>query len=192
MSEPASAPNFAENFGAAVKQGRTDKGISQLALAGLMQAKGFDFHQQTVYSIERAGRAVSFEEAHALGEILGFSPELLLVAEKTSAGSAGDKAEAHALFYTRELALAHRYLQLARDLRRMYLNTLGDAEKAGFVPPTGLQALADWQGLQAYLDSFRDLERGKASWWLSQGFELAEGRAEELSQKLISAKYDGD
>jgi transcriptional regulator with XRE-family HTH domain len=62
---------------------RKEAGLSQGALAGLMQARGWsNFHQQTLLKIEKGTRGVSLAEAVDLADCLGAELSSLLYAVK--------------------------------------------------------------------------------------------------------------
>ena len=64
---------FSANFSATRKL----RSLSQEAVAEAMQERGFDFHQQTVYKIEKRQRKVTLSEAIALAEVLDLPLESL-------------------------------------------------------------------------------------------------------------------
>lgn len=61
------------NIGETIRRERERLGLSQDALADGMVARGFPFHQATVYKIEKSTRPVRVEEAVALAELLNMS-----------------------------------------------------------------------------------------------------------------------
>lgn len=182
---------FALAFATAMKQWRTDKGLSQAALAGRMQEVGFDFHQQTIYNIERGGRAVSFDEAHALGNILGFSPEALLEAGESQYAGQEAAANAFANAYGRQLAFAHVYLKRAKELQKRFERSLQEAESAGFVAASGLTGLRSWEGLDEYLASYQELASSKAGWWLMGHEESPRALEEQAFDYQTELEDDG-
>ncbi len=68
-------PRFFETSDAAFahffREARERRGLSQERVATDMQRMGFDFHQPTVYKIEKGLRKVTVGEAVALAEIVG-------------------------------------------------------------------------------------------------------------------------
>jgi len=71
-------------FAREVVRRRKAAGLSQIALAGLMQARGWSFRQQTLLKIEKGTRGVSLPEAVDLADCLGAElADLLGAAEPT-------------------------------------------------------------------------------------------------------------
>lgn len=69
-------------FAREVVDRRKAAGLSQEALAGLMQLRGWSFHQQTVLKVEKGKRGVSLAEAVDLADCLGVELASLLNAAK--------------------------------------------------------------------------------------------------------------
>ncbi|WP_433931028.1 helix-turn-helix transcriptional regulator [Curtobacterium flaccumfaciens] len=71
MSEDGShGESIDQVFGANLREARTWRGLTQEGVARMMQKRGFDFHQATVYKIESGKRSVSVGESFALAEVL--------------------------------------------------------------------------------------------------------------------------
>jgi transcriptional regulator with XRE-family HTH domain len=64
-------------FAAMLREARERKGITQEDLAAFMTGEGHDFHQQTIYKIERGKRKVTLGEAISLAEAVGVPVESL-------------------------------------------------------------------------------------------------------------------
>lgn len=72
LSLDAAAREQAGNFlGTRLRELRAGRRMSQSALAADMAARGFSWHQQTVYRIEAARQGAGFEEVLALADIFG-------------------------------------------------------------------------------------------------------------------------
>lgn len=69
-NELTSTSDSDDSFARSVKAVRERKDLTQEDLAKSMRLRGFDFHQQTVYKIERGKRKVTVGEGVALAEIL--------------------------------------------------------------------------------------------------------------------------
>lgn len=65
-------------IGAKVRQLRLEKGLTQKALAELLQLEGHEFSDLTILRIENGSRFVPDYEVKALSEILGVSYSTLL------------------------------------------------------------------------------------------------------------------
>ncbi|MBU1250617.1 MAG: helix-turn-helix transcriptional regulator [Actinobacteria bacterium] len=69
------------SFATSLKKTRERLGLSQGALAELMQARGYKFHQATIYKVESGARRVSVGEAAALAEVLDVPLTSMLIAK---------------------------------------------------------------------------------------------------------------
>lgn len=74
IGSPASAE---ENFAHNVRRLREKQGLSQEALASMMSARGYPFHQATIYKIEAGSRRVQIGEAAALATALSAHVEAM-------------------------------------------------------------------------------------------------------------------
>jgi transcriptional regulator with XRE-family HTH domain len=70
--------DFNERVGANLQRFRQESGMSQSDLAHELASRGLPAQQQTILKIEKGARPLRFEEAAAIGEILGISTEVLL------------------------------------------------------------------------------------------------------------------
>jgi hypothetical protein len=68
-SQPITGP-FAVSVGDRIRDLRVERGIGQEALANLMHDAGFRWYQQTVARTEASDRALRFDEAITLAELL--------------------------------------------------------------------------------------------------------------------------
>jgi len=83
---PSFATSRIDDFiGGNVRRLRDGADLTQEQLAGEMQARGFDFHQATVYKIETGRRSVSAAEVVALAQILSTSVDTLTAPEESPA-----------------------------------------------------------------------------------------------------------
>jgi transcriptional regulator with XRE-family HTH domain len=147
-------------FAAAVKSHRSSVGVSQAGLASQMQAAGFDFHAQTVYKIESGRRAVSVDEAFALAEILGFSVEKIMggVPEIES------KLKDVTAKYSRVLSALFFEAGVTATGLRDELKAAIQAERlAGKEVPKGYTQLADFGGLELFIENYGVLLKQKAA-----------------------------
>lgn len=70
-------PTADEAFASSLRARREAKGLTQEDLAKHMASRGFDFHQQTIYKIEKGARRVTVGEAVSLAEAVGQPIEVL-------------------------------------------------------------------------------------------------------------------
>ena len=70
-------PSSDAAFAASIRVSREAKGLTQEDLAKHMTMRGFDFHQQTIYKIEKGTRKVTVGEAVSLAEAVGVPVEAL-------------------------------------------------------------------------------------------------------------------
>ena len=124
-----------------------------------MQAAGFDFHAQTVYKIESGRRAVSVDEAYALAEILGFSVEWTM----RGVPEIDSRLKVAALEYSQLLRELGAAMDTGHVLRRELKRVIDDEQRAGRAVPKGYLQLADFAGLDLFLESYGLLLKQKAA-----------------------------
>jgi len=120
-------PSADEAFAAAIRAKREAKGLTQEDLAKHMTMRGFDFHQQTIYKIEKGSRKVTVGEAVSLAEAVGVPVETLADQFPGSPESLANEVRhtgrdyAEALFDTVEQMRTLKYQRLAyTEALRLY------------------------------------------------------------------------
>lgn len=114
-------------FGANLREARTWRGLTQEGVARMMQQRGFDFHQATVYKIESGKRSVSVGESFALAEVLDAPIAELTRSRRDSLHSEMTRLDLEALKITSRL---RRIREAVQDLDPMVDQLLASARNA--------------------------------------------------------------
>ena len=156
-------------FADAVRSARERCGLTQLSLAMKMSERGFDFHQQTVYKIEKRDRKVTVSEAKAISEIVGVSLDELVEEDPNSLDSVVREMDRHFRAFRRQLEIAYEAAKdaiLSQAELEHFINQLRkhpdvtEAEKAALDSPLSqLQTFADFAGFADYMRAYEALEK---------------------------------
>ena len=119
----------AQWFGDNVRKNRERKEMSQVDVAKKMVARGWDWHQSTVYKIEHAERRTEAFEVHDLAEILGVPmAHLFWPPAEVNEAAMVDRSIAILRRAWRETAEAAHHLLAARDGAKRTLDRSGDSK----------------------------------------------------------------
>jgi transcriptional regulator with XRE-family HTH domain len=138
--------NFNKYVGGNIQLLRKARGMSQADLARELTARGYSFQHQGVLKLEGGARPLRFEEAFALAEILGVTPDQLADRPAGAAAAAKQLLQVH----TNIADVEQRIAELQHDLEHL-ASVKADAERrlaaAGAVKgPDGLWRFGDADG----------------------------------------------
>ncbi len=179
-----------EAFSALFRKGRERRGRTQGDVARDMQARGFDFHQQTIAKIENGNRKVTIGEAIALAAVLEIELEELAWSPPAGALTPGAQVRESGIGYMMQLDslrwALNGFQEIADELRDS-LDNYDPSEGVEVELPNGrtlpieaaFEEVLAWEPLRRFQREFAEWRSGET--FLNASRAAGEGSPEESS-----------